>query len=243
MKRIQGMLVVGLGLVALFFTTDAARADRRSLVWSQQYHTMAQGQTELEYYLTQKTDDLGDYGDENSWEHQFELEYGVTDHFQLAIYQRFQNTNGTDDDGFDYTGTKIEGKYRIGEKGDLPVDAAIYVEYARGEGANEEDAMEYKLILSKDFGAYNITYNQIIEDVVADGDETEHEYTAGVFYECSPSWHVGIESTGSYTENEYRVGPTVSWASEKFWMAVGVLGGLNHRTDDLRGRLIVGLPF
>jgi len=235
------VVMVALGLLLLAST---AQADRRSHVWSQQYQTMGKGEAEIEYYLTSKIPDLHKFDDKNNWEHQLELEYGVTDHLQMAIYQRFQQTYTTRQDGdFDYTGSKLEGKYRIGEKGDLPLDTTLYVEYVRGEGSNDKDKMEYKLILSKDLGMFNITYNQVIEDVVAEGKDTAYEYTAGVIYEFNPTWHVGIESTGSYTTDTYRMGPTVSWATQKGFVAAGFLRGLNDRTDDFRARLIVGIPF
>lgn len=224
--------------------TTAAQADRRSYIWSQEYQTMGKGEAEIEYYLTSKIPDLHKFDDKNTWEHQLELEYGLTDHLQMALYQRFQHTYSTTADGdFDYTGSKLEGKYRIGEKGDLPLDTTLYVEYVRGEGSNDKDKMEYKLILSKDFGIFNATYNQVIEHAVAEANETAYEYTAGFFYEINPTWHLGIESTGNYTSDTYRMGPTISWACETHWIGVGLLRGLNDRTDDFRGRLIVGIPF
>ena len=205
---------------------------------------MGKGEAEIEYYLTSRIDDLHKFDKKNTWEHQLELEYGVTDHLQMALYQKFQQTYTSSQDGdFDYTGSKLEAKYRIGEKGDLPVDTSLYVEYVRGEAPSDTDKMEYKLILSKDFDMFNVTYNQVIEDAVAEGEDTAHEYTAGIFYEHSPTWHFGIESTGNYTSDTYRMGPTVSWACEKYWIAAGLLRGLNDRTDDFRGRLIVGIFF
>lgn len=244
MKRCSAMPFLIVALVVIALSSQAAQAHRRSYVWSQEYHTLAQGEVEFENFLTHKASDLDDHGKKNSWENQFELEYGVTDHFLVAVYQRFQYTDNDDHDGdFDYTGSKAEIKYRIAEKNVLPVDITLYAEYVRGEAPNDTDKMEYKVILSKDLGAFNVTYNQIYEDVVAEGDGIEHAYSAGVFYEFNPAWHVGLESTGNYTEDKYTVGPTVSWAAEKFWSALGLLGGLNEDTDDFQARLIIGIPF
>jgi hypothetical protein len=240
---LSGQRIV-LVVLVLALLASTAQADRRSFVWSQEYQTMGKGEVEFEYYLTSKIDDLKKSSDKSSLEHQLELEYGVTDHLQMAIYQRFQHTKVAGESSqFDYTGSKIEGKYRIGEKGDLPLDTSVYVEYVRGEGTNNKDKMEHKLILSKDFGMFNVTYNQVIEHVVAKGNGTAYEYAAGLFYEYSPTWHFGIESTGNYMTDAYRLGPTVSWASQKYWVAAGLLHGLTSRTDDFRVRLIVGIPF
>jgi hypothetical protein len=68
-------------------------------------------------------------------------------------------------------------------------------------------------------------------------------HATGVGYEFSPVWRMGIESAGNYTEDKFYLGPTVSWASEKCWVNLGTLQGLNDESDDLQVRLIVGIPF
>ena len=231
-------------LIVLYLMSAAAQAHRRSYVWSQEYHTQGKGEVEIGYFMTTKIADLHKFDDRNSWEYQAELEYGLTDHFQVAAYQRAQHTHDSTRNGdFDYTGSKFEVKYRIAEKGQLPIDTTLYVEYVHGEGPSDTDKMEYKLILSKDIDQFNFTYNQIIEDAVAEGEDTAHEYSTGVFYEVNPTWHLGIESAGNYTSDSYRLGPTISYATEAFWLTVGVVRALTDHGDDFRGRLILGIPF
>ncbi len=88
-----------------------------------------------------------------------------------------------------------------------------------------------------------MAYNQILKVGINNDGETEHEYALGLNYEFSPSLKIGLESKGNYTEDKYYLGPTVSWASEKFWVALGALGGLNKQSDDFQIRLIVGIPL
>jgi hypothetical protein len=220
-----------------------SQADRRSYVWTYEYLTMPKGAAELEYYLTHKIPDTGDYSEKNTWDHAAELEYGLTDHWDVAIYQTWRQTNTDAGDDFDYTGSKFRTRYRIGEKDQLPVDVLLYGEYILGDGSGYSDKIEAKLILAKDIGNWNFSYNQIYEKEVANGDDFEHAYATGVSYEFNPTWKVGLESSGNYTDDKYYLGPTVSWAAEKFWVNLGALGGLNDRADDLRMRLIVGIPF
>ncbi|MHC5173316.1 MAG: hypothetical protein ACYSPJ_06105, partial [Planctomycetota bacterium] len=82
-------------------------ADRRGYVWTYEYMTMPKGTAEVEYYLTHKVADWNKYDDKNTWEQMLELEYGLTDHWDVAIYQRWQQTNTETDDSFDYTGSKL----------------------------------------------------------------------------------------------------------------------------------------
>ena len=236
-----GRWAVCVGILAVM--SSAIFADRRSYVWTYEYQTMPKGVAEVEYYLTHKISDWHKYDDKNTWDHNVEFEYGLTDHWDVAIYQTWNQTNTENEDTCDYTGSKIRTRYRIGEKNQLPIDILLYAEYILGDGPKNEDKIEAKLILAKDFGRWNLAYNQIYEKEVKNGDEFEHAYATGLSYEFSPVWKMGIESTGNYTEDKYYLGPTVSWASEKYWVNLGALRGLNDRSDDLQFRLIIGIPF
>lgn len=235
--KVLWVMLIGLGLLQA-----AGMADRRSYVWTYEYLTMPQGASEVEYYLTHKIPDMHRRSEKNTWDHAVEYEYGLTDHWDIAIYQTWRHTETSTDSDFDYTGSKFRTRYRIAEKDQLPVDVLLYGEYILGDG-DYADKIEAKLILAKDLGKWNIAYNQVYEKEVSDGDDFEHAYATGVSYEFSPTWKLGLESTGNYTDSKYYAGPTASWASEKVWVNLGALRGLNDESDDLRFRLIVGIPF
>ena len=231
-------------VVVLFLgCSSLAYADRRAYVWTYEYMTMPKGVSELEYYLTAKVPDLHKYDDRNSWEHQVEYEYGLTDRWDVAVYQRWEQATTQADDKFEYTGTKVRTRYRLGERGMYPLDVLLYLEYIRPDDSSSPDVLEGKLVLAKDFGPLNVAYNQIIAEGLNNDGQTEHEYAAGVSYELNPAWRFGFESAGNLTEDEYYVGPTASWSGQRFWATLGALRGLNDRSDDLRVRLIAGFPF
>ena len=156
-------IVSGSMLVVLLLSTNAANADRRSYVWTYEYQTMPKGQSELEYYLTHKAPDFHKYDNKNTWEHQLEYEYGLTDRWDVSVYQRWQQTNTKSDDKFEYTGMKLRTRYRLGEKGIYPLDMLLYLEYIRPDSSNEAEILEGKIILAKDFGKFNVAYNQILK--------------------------------------------------------------------------------
>ncbi len=244
LKTLAGRSCMCLAVVAIgLWAVGSVRADRRGYVWTYEYMTMPKGQSEVEYYLTAKVPDTHKFDDKNTWEHQVEYEYGLTDRLDAAIYQRWQHTNSSTEDKFEYTGTKLRARYRIGEKGMYPLDTLLYLEYIRPDQSNKPDVLEGKLILAKDFGNFNLAYNQVIETGIHNGGETEHGYAMGLNYEFSPRWKVGIESKGNYTEDKYYIGPSVSFAQEKYWIAAGALRGLKDRSDDLQFRLLIGFPF
>ena len=230
-------------LYLLLFGVYSARADRRGYVWTYEYQTMPKGHSEIEYYLTHKLSDFHKYDNKNTWQHQLEYEYGLTDRWDIAVYQRWQQTNTKSDDKFEYTGIKLRTRYRFGEKGIYPVDPLLYLEYIRPDGSDAPDVLEGKIILAKDFGKFNIAYNQIIKAGIKNKGKTENEYAAGLSYEFNPRWKVGLESTGNLNKDKFYLGPTISWASGKSWVTLGALRGLNDRSDDFQARLIFGFPF
>lgn len=226
---------------AMSITQDAF-ADRRSYVWTYEYQTMPKGMAEIEYYLTEEQSNI-EKAKPNTWKHWVELEYGITDHWDVSMYQQFKQSNTASSSTFEYDGFKIRTRYRILEKDKLPIDTLLYLEYIRNDNLENPNVAEGKLVLAKDIWNFNVAYNQIFKQELISGGKTEHEYAAGVSCEIIPALRAGIESKGNYTDREYYVGPTISWAASRFWVSAGVVGGLNKRSDDLQARLIVGVPF
>ena len=217
-----------------------AYADPRSYVWTYEYMTMYKGTKEFEYYLTAKIPDVS-ASNKNSFEHQFELEYGITNHWDIALYQKLLQKNNESD--FEYGGFKLRSRYRFGEKGKYLVDPLLYLEYIRDDDFSNPHVLEVKLILAKDIGKFNLAYNQIIKQVVERGGLTEHEYASGINYRLNRSFGLGLEVKGNYTDGKYYLGPTVSYFSKKAWISCGVVTGLNSKSDELQLRTIVGVPF
>ncbi len=234
-------LVIIFSLVLTLLVTSRAYADRRSYVWTYAYQTVAKGQAEFEYYVTNEVPHL-DKSATNTWKHWFELEYGLTDRWDIGMYQQFKQTNGSSS-SFEYDGFKIKTRYRLGESGQFFVDPLLYLEYIRNDNLSNPNVFEGKLVLAKDIGQWNMAYNQILEQEIEKGGSTEHEYAFGLSYEVKPSFKVGLETKGSYSDKEYYLGPTISWAAEKFWLTLGAAGGLNNKSDDFQARAIVGIPF
>jgi hypothetical protein len=202
--------------------------------------TMPAGTAELEYYLTLKVPDTG-VQEVSSWQHQLEAEYGITPRWDVSMYQVWQETQTEDSDEFGYEGFKLRTRYRVAEKNALPLDVLFYAEYERNSDLSEDDVGEIKLILAKTAGAFDVSYNQVLERPLGSAGETEHKYAAGIGYAVLPAVHVGIESTGNYSEDTYSLGPTVSLARHRYFLAIGALTGLNESSPDLQARLIFGI--
>src|SRR5574341_1317649 len=125
-----GMAAMGL----MLWLTGAAHGDRRAYVWTYEYATQPKGDTEIEYYFTSAVDRLG-LG-VSSYKHWVELEYGLTEHWDVGLYQMFEQEPG--DGYFYYDGWKLRTRYRFSEKGVLPVDPLVYLEYIEEAGVKEQ---------------------------------------------------------------------------------------------------------
>ncbi len=237
-------IVISFVLAGIYFVNSVSYvfADRRSYVWTYEYMTMLQGRFELEYYVTSKIPDADRPGI-NTFEHWLELEYGITDRWDAAVYQQFKYAQKAAETEFTYDGFKVRTRYRFGEKGKYILDPLVYLEYIRSSELSKPNIIEAKLILAKDIGKFNFAYNQVLKQEVEHDGLTEHEYAVALGYRLMPRLGVGLESKGNYTKDKYALGPTVSYRGKGWWVALGAVFGLNYRTNDIETRMIVGILF
>ena len=95
MKRLV-LICSALGFFIVFQPAQGILADGRSYVWTYEYHTTPKNMAEVEYYLTSKVPDKNDPG-VNTWEHWLEFEYGLTDHWDISMYQMWKEDNAESD--------------------------------------------------------------------------------------------------------------------------------------------------
>lgn len=237
-------------LLSSLLLPSVGLSHERTYAFNQEYRTIPKNQFEIEQHVTSKVPNINK-SNSNSFKYETEVEWGITDHWTLAHYQTWTTTNrsGTGKDTTEYSGFKFETKYRFGEKGKYWVDPLIYFEIKHDP--REEDfpiELETKIILSKDFGKFNIVYNQIMENEVNRNGRTEHAFTFGANYAVMDDLRLGVEVKGdlwhpSDHRNALSIGPTIAWSNRYFWTTVGVLFGANHAADDLEARVIVGVPI
>lgn len=228
---------VSLVFLVLILAGKTAGADQRNHVWTEEYSTPGKGSAEIEFFQTAVTKDT-QTRNASDWTQQVELEYGVTDRLSASLYEVYQQN--ADSSFLTYVGYNVEIRYRIAERNELPVDILLYAEHE--VNSLEGNSFEGKLVLAKDIGKFNLAYNQIYDRPYATA-VAEHEYAAGVSYEIVPWFRIGVESKGSYTEDEYAVGPTLAWMGDRIWANIGAVYALNRRTNDSEVRFLLGIPF
>jgi hypothetical protein len=235
--------------------TRTAAATPVPLPFTYPYETLSKGELEDELYgditpLRVNADPTGAKPGlltEPAYVIQNEIEYGVTDHVELAWYQVFEATpldGGANSMQFD--GFKFRGRFRVGEAGELPVDLAFYLEL---ETLHDEISLEEKVILAKRFGRFHWMANLWVEQEdnrPFDGSAQFFDFvvnpTTGFTYEVAPTFQPGIEywARGVYGAREetsvdtinhrlhHFVGPTVHFDWGKLWWSLGVYADLNN---------------
>ena len=239
-----GVWVVGAGM-------PVAEAHTRDYVLNQAYYTTKRGECEVELHNDMNFPEADNDGSYTST-HQVELEYGVTDHLQLAYYEVYA-WNRTDDwqrDAF-----KIETKYRFAEAGQWPVDLTLYIEYENPNGtrASHSDTLENKLSVSKNMGRWNVTANFIFETALNNGDPWEYEYTAGISHELTPRTQLALEVKQGLGDSEdfhfdsteplYLMPTLATTLTPHVRLLAGPAFGLTRASDDLQLRSIVEIEF
>src|SRR5438552_2082579 len=122
--------------LVLVLLTATATADRKSFTNTYEYATLPEGQTEVELWHTQSR---------NTWqsstaqrfEQKVEIEHGITDHWNMAMYTVFTQVAGTTTaaEPFGLDSVRVESRYRFADRGEWPVDTVAYLEVGKDFGA------------------------------------------------------------------------------------------------------------
>ncbi len=251
-RRVDCVLVV----LCVSSVAMNAWAGERRFTYSYEALTMPKGMWEYEQWVTWKTAKENDR-DFDRFDFRHELEYGVTNKFQLALYfadWRFEDRPGRPRRG-DYRDTAVEAIYNFTNPVTDPVGVSLYGEIQIGDQKLE---LETKLILEKDFGplvlAYNATLEAEWEGAHFDEDKGKIEQTVGISYQFSPQFMVGAELlhelempdwAGVRGKGILYVGPNVSYRTEKWWATLTPLFQVSDVEDepDFQMRLLVGFPL
>lgn len=216
-----------------------AHSDQRIYVWTYEYKTMKRGEAEFEHYFTLSTPQIDKMEGQTSVEHQLELEVGMNDHFDFAIYQVLKQNPG---EKMSYDSYKLRARYRFGEKNMYILDPLLYLEYI-GKPDFSKHKIEAKLIIAKDYDNFNFAFNPYFE---YEGYGTEWKfypkYAFGMSYKISELLNLGVEFKGS--EDGHYFGPTIAHGSEKLWISFGSaikIGEIKNKKPEFQLRLLTGI--
>lgn len=247
-------LAVTLFLLVSALATSTASADRRLFTSTYEYKTMPEGATALEFWHTQSrtTWDDDDPNAATVLQNILEIEHGLTDHWDAALYMVFAQVASDNlllAAPYQFSELKLETRYRFADRGELPVDILAYGEVAKEFGVGVYE-VEAKGIFARDFDRLTAAFNAIAEvEFGPDVPETELElgWAAGISYEVHPKLNIGVETYGTVELEESEVlatvGPAIAIApSHNLWVALTTGFGFDE-APKFTGRLILGIEL
>lgn len=143
------------------------------------YTTLDPSEKEFVYwtsYIPSSDHDYSFFGEDVSrkglFAHSLEFEYGLSPNYTVAFYMDFEQPAGND---FRWIRTKaVMMHYSLFEKGQLPVDLALYAEYKLPrKGYKIAEEIEIKLIMEKDLGSHRFILNPTFEKKISGPDIEE----------------------------------------------------------------------
>jgi hypothetical protein len=258
--NINGAWLPVVTVAALLLHAAPARADRRAYAATYEAVTAPRGELDVEMWTTYARDgevlDGSPYA--KGFRHMLELEYGLTERWDVALYNLLDTD--TTSDTTSYGGLKLETRYRLLPAASWIVDPIIYFEFQYLRHGDAREKGEMKLILARDVDAWNFAVNLAgeAEHLGAGGFVPEMEVALGVSRELGgPAVKLGVElfgkaekPPGGNIDTFAWTGPAVSWATrfperklQGVWMTVGAGRGLTSSSETWYGRAIVGLQF
>jgi len=237
-------IIISFNALLAMTIAPAARADRRTMIRAYEYMTQPQGNLELEIWNDVDAPKEGGF-DQAATLHRVELEYGVTDNWDFALYHVFAQQPGA---SLKFDSWRLETRYRLFEKNVLPLDVELYLEGERPADFTAPWEIEEKLILEKDFGRFALVANFVAaQKIMHLYDGHAWEVDAGARYELVPQLRLGAEfwtiqdTVAGVTTGSYYAGPSISFATSKLWLQVGAGFGLGDTSGATFVRSVIGL--
>jgi len=248
-RRRLSLLVPALVPVALGLLAGHADADRRSFTHTYEYATVPEGQTALELWHTEERQSW-DATSPQRFEQILEIEHGLTERWDAALYTTFAQTAGdaTTSEALHLQDVRLETRYRFADRGEWPVDTLVYLELSKDFGHSLYE-IEGKVVGARDFDRVTVAANLIGEIQLgrnAAESEPELAWAAGATYELDPKVRLGAETWGNLEEGATSayVGPVLALAPPgKLWLTFTAGFGLTDAAAAFTGRAILGIDL
>jgi hypothetical protein len=224
-----------------------ARADRRYYAWTYNAATAEPGGLDVELWTTLAQPRPGP--GLQVWTHELELETGITESWDVALYNDFTYEQGGQ---LRYQAVKLESRYRPSQPGEWFVDPILYLEVKKELVEDRPWAVEGKVIVAKDVGPLNLSANLSAEQefIPGGGTETEWGWYGAASWELHPVVRVGGETYGFWTKagggpyaSTAYAGPALALAVSRVWLVLGTSWGMGDASDRFRARAVMAFQF
>ena len=209
------------GITCGLLTAAAAQADERIFTYTYEPATPPKGEFEFEQWVTMRAGRNAAVGQDDFYRVQFreELEYGVTDNYQVSLYFNHGYTHfkdpGTGARTSDYRqeGFSVENIYMLLNPTEHAVGLSLYLE-PTWDGENFE--LEEKILIGQRYDkwrwALNFTHATEWKDHFREN-EGEFETSFGISRQLNSRWSLGVEFRNHNEIPEYK-----EWENTAFYL-------------------------
>lgn len=250
------LIALSLSLLLLVLAATPAFAGARRFTYVYEVTTSPPGDIEVENWVTWKTSKSDDRGfDQVEFRH--ELEFGITERLQAAVYVAdwdYHRGLSAGERGFTLSGSALELIYNLTNPVSDPVGLAVYQEF---QGGYRRFESESKLLAQKNLGRFVVAYNATLEaewegEGLAER-RGEFQQSLGLSYEINPRLLLGAEFVHEVAfpdwsdaePGKFFAGPNVSIRHGTWWATLTALAQVTRAGDelDLQVRTIFGFSF
>ena len=169
-----------------------------------------------------------------------EYNYGLTDRIDVAAYLDLAKPNG---DQVEYAGARFRARGGLWDKGRFFLDLGWYLEAAVPHDGESDLELEFRPIVSRDFGRFTVDVNPIFElPTVSEERRTlEFAYAARAYYRLAERLQPGVELFGGIGQirdvdasqkQEHYVLPILYGRVGRGWsVSLGTAFGLTRASD------------
>jgi hypothetical protein len=181
-----------------------------------------------------------------------EYNYGLTDKIDAAAYLDLAWPN---EEGPQYAGNRFRLRGGLFDKGRFPVDLGWYFEIEVPHNEESQLELEFRPILSRDFGRFSLDLNPSFElpTVTSERRTLEFNYGARLLYRYSPRVQPAVEFFGGIgqirdvdpsQEQEHYVSPMLyARIAPGLYASGGLMFGLTRASDPVLLRVAVEYEF
>ncbi len=233
-KSILPLVFTGFGIILALCTAGVAHASERRFTYVYETGVLNPGDIEVEPWLTWRYHRESFY---SRLEASIELEIGLTDRLQTALYLNAKTINkavpgnGLQSES-EFSGITSEWKFELSDPVADVIGSALYLEFS---GGPTEVELEAKVLLDKRFGALLLAVN-LVGEFEWEFEQVEVEtkavvrVVAGAAYFITDRLALGLEllsdtafRADGLTHSALFAGPTLSYAADRWWVAVTVM--------------------
>lgn len=215
----------------IFALASFAFAGDRYLPWTYAADTEEANEIELEHYLTLETPITAGVPS-FEWQHQVELEYGITKRLEAGAYLVASQTGGGP---LSFSGYKARLRYRLGNSASV-VNSCVYLEYV-GTPTFDQHELEGKVILSRTAGRVSAALNLTGELHFGAENDFTFEPTGGAMFAVVPNASFGLEGKLEATATKGGFEGPYIWLGPAMHLVSAGVPDPDGDGDQLEGRL------